>query len=94
MDNDRIKNAKRSLATLEGDVRHRVSVAAKILSKILPMELSVDDFKKITEIVNSATRFNPMRDALGNIIRDSFEETAKRSKNRTAAEIAKKIYDL
>ena len=94
MENDRIKNAKRALATLEGDARARVSVAAKILSKIHQRELAPELFEKIQTIVYLSTRFPPLQANNGSILRDSYAETARKSRNSTAVKIAEKIYDL
>lgn len=92
--NDRIYLAKRALATLEGDARSRVAIAARMLSIIQASELQINQFERIKNIISDATKFPEVRDSTGNVLSDKFEQTAKNTKNKTAVTTAKKIFDL
>jgi hypothetical protein len=92
--NDRLWQAAIALATGEADARERLRVACEIVSKLHPSELNNGQQNKLAEILHEAQRFPAIRDTSGQVIEDAFKQTAKRATNKTAAKLAKKMFDL
>lgn len=92
--NDRIVRALRALATDANDVRTRVAIAAEILSKIHPSEMTDNQREMITRVVSQAQRYPALKDQKGEVIRTSFEETARRGQRKKARETAILIWNL
>ncbi len=83
-----------ALATGELDARGRLRIACEIVSKMHPSELTVQQQKILDEILSEAQRYPAIRNNSGDVIEDAFTQTAKRTQNKTAAKLAKKLFDL
>lgn len=91
---EKLTGALECLATHPGDARHRI---AAVYSQI--HMLHEDDFpaylmKDWLWTIEQITRFGPLTDESGSVIRDALENTVRKSKNASASKIAKCLYKL
>ena len=92
---EKLKSVYQNLATGEGDVRSRLVNNFDVLARIRPQEdLPPCLAHQLTEIRDLMTFEPPLRRPDGTVLRTSAEQSMRRSINRTAARIAKKIVDL
>lgn len=96
MRNSRLNEAIEALVAGEGDVRDRVAIACRILHKINKMEESLQEgiYIRLKKVLDDAKKYGPVRDQAGNIIRDAYENTKIRRKNKSYVRLAKEIYSI
>jgi hypothetical protein len=93
--NDRLYQAVRALATMEGDVRSRVATALEIISAIRPQEFSTHPhiWERIQNLLKNGSAKGPLT-INGVVLKSPFEHTASKSQNRTYRRHADEIFNI
>ena len=92
--NEKLLLAVVDLVAGVGDARARVARAYIQLRRLGPTDLPADLLDEWKSILTALTKFGPERDSDGKILRGAIENTTKRIRNRTASEIARRIFAL
>lgn len=91
---EKLTNALKCLATHPGDARERVAAAYLACHTLGEEDFPVEFKKDWIWLEKELTKYGPLADPYGRIIRGSVENTMSRVRKTTGAKIAKKIYDL
>jgi hypothetical protein len=83
-----------ALAVGQADVRSRLVTVYLACHTLTPEDFPQEFQKDWQWIVQQLTRYGPILDYNGEVRIGSVEHTMRRIKNKTAAKIARKIYNL
>jgi hypothetical protein len=91
---EKLTTALGCLATHPGDARERLLSAYVVFHTLRDEDFPSDQRDKWKWVIKELTKFGPSLDYKGRVQTGSVEHTMSRIKKRTAAKIAKAIYEL
>jgi hypothetical protein len=91
---EKMTNALACLATHPGDARKRVTSAYHCIHTLDETDFPPECQKDWNWVLAELTKCGPLRSHSGEIIRGAVENTMLNRRNKTASEIAMKIYEL
>lgn len=91
---EKLTNVLECLATHPGDARERVGAAYWLCAHLRVEEFPEKNRKDWEWIMKEVTKFGPLTDYKGDVLRGSVENTMKSVRKSTASKIAKKFYEF
>lgn len=91
---EKLTDALSALISGRGDVRSRLVIAHRCLRTLTTSDFPQELQCEWNEIINHLTKYSAVKNAQGDVVIDSVQNTMKNIQNRTGEKIAKKIENL